>query len=107
MHPVILSKEWMYIFNAVFSKSSISNMTKKNFAYIRNVFFLKSNVIFIFWMFFKLQINTLVYLRKDILYGLSVIRANSTYVALSWFYVHFNASQTSTILTTVVLFLHH
>src|SRR5690554_7663169 len=87
VHPIILTKKRMYIFNTILSKSTISNVTKKQFAYVRNVFLLSGNIVFILWMIFKLKVNTFIYLRKNILNRLrdrKSTRLNSSHVRISY-----------------------
>ncbi len=97
----------MYVFHTIYSEGTVPHVAEEQFTYIWNIFFLGGNIIFIFGMIFEFKIYTLVNLCKNILNGLRGIGPNTTYVALSRVYVQFNAGKTCTVLSAIVLFLHH
>src|SRR5690606_32333805 len=104
VHPIVLTKEWMNVFNTINPESSVAYVAKQQFAYIWNVFFLCGNVLFIFGMVLEFKIDPFINLCKNILNGLCIVGANAANVALSRIYVQFNACKTSTVLSAVVLF---
>ena len=67
--------------------------------------FLLGYIIFESRIGFKTFIDSLIYLRKNILYRLLRIRAYSADVAFTWRHIELDTRQTSTVLSAVVLFL--
>ena len=94
-------------FDAVAAKGTVSHVTQKQFTEIRNTLFLQIDVLGELRIFSKFIIDSRVDLAKNVLNRLCRVGPYATDVALSWSHVEFNARQASTVLTSIVLLLHH
>ena len=105
VYPIILSKERVYALNTILTKSTVAHVPHNDFAYIGEFSFLLGYIIFESRVGFKTFIDSLIYLRENILYRLLCIRAYSADVAFTWRHIELDTRQTSTVLSAVVLFL--
>ena len=105
VYPVILSEERVYALNTVLTKSTVAHVPHNDFAYIGEFSFLLGYIIFKSRVGFKTFVDSLIYLRKNILYRLLRIRAYSADVAFTWRHIKLDTRQASTVLSAVMLLL--
>ena len=97
----------MNTFYAISTECPVTDMPHQEFSYIRDPLLLKLHIVLDRRVFLKLFIDPGVDLVKDVLDWLRIIGPDPTYVSLPGSYIHLNAGKTRSVLTAVVLLLHH
>ena len=102
--PVVAAQEWVHILDATLSGGTVAQVSHVEFASERQ------------FLLGKLSISKLlgsqvlevgVCLAEDFGHGVLALRTLTKHILMSWLSAQFDTSHTSTLLSTVVLLLHH